>query len=165
MSEMTGDPADQGGLVIVAPVTGRIVPMADVPDPVFAASLVGPGLALDPAADGGGPVVAVAPVAGTVVKLHPHAYVVQTADGAGILTHLGIDTVQLKGEGFALKVAEGDTVEAGDPMVEWDPAAVAGSGRSAVVPVVALEGSPDAVTAVREDGTAEAGSPLFTWRR
>jgi sugar PTS system EIIA component len=152
------------GLVVVAPVTGRVLPMADVPDPVFAASLVGPGLAIEPP-DSEGTAVAVAPVSGTVVKLHPHAYVIQTAEGAGVLTHLGIDTVQLKGEGFDLKVAEGDTVAAGDPMVSWDPAAVVAGGRSAMVPVVALEGGPDAVSAAQEGDTVDAGAPLFTWRR
>lgn len=161
MSAATGEPA---GLVVVAPVTGRVVPMTDVPDPVFAASLVGPGFAIEPP-DSDGVVVAVAPVAGTVVKLHPHAYIVQTADGAGVLTHLGIDTVQLKGEGFELKVAEGDTVAVGDPMVSWDPAAVAAAGRSAVVPVVALEGAPDSVSPAHDGDAIGAGEPLFSWRR
>lgn len=165
MNAVAGDNGDQAGLVVVAPVTGRIVPMADVPDPVFAGSLVGPGLALDPSEAARGRVVAVSPVAGTVVKLHPHAFVVQTADGAGVLTHLGIDTVQMKGEGFTLKVAEGDDVAAGDPVVEWDPAAVVASGRSAIVPVVALEATPDAVTPAHGAGTADAGGALFTWRR
>lgn len=165
MTVVAGQRADQDFLVVVAPVTGHIMAMAQVPDPVFAGSMVGPGLAVDPSKVAQGPVVAVAPVSGTVVKLHPHAFVVQTADGVGVLTHLGIDTVQLDGEGFTVKVGEGDAVSAGDPLVEWHPAAVVASGRSAVVPVVALEALPDAVAAIRDNGTVDAGSPLFTWQR
>jgi PTS system glucose-specific IIA component len=67
--------------------------------------MVGPGAAVDPPR---GPLQAVAPVDGQIVKLHPHAFVVVTASGRGMLVHLGIDTVQLKGEGFRLLAAEGD---------------------------------------------------------
>ena len=66
-------------LTVLAPVAGRAMPLAEVPDPVFSAALVGPGVAVDPPRDK--PAVAVSPVAGKIVKLHPHAYVVQTADG------------------------------------------------------------------------------------
>ena len=150
-------------LDVLSPVPGRVIELAEVPDPVFAQALVGPGLAVDPVLTG--PVTAVAPVPGRLVKLHPHAFVVQTADGAGVLTHLGIDTVQLAGEGFQLHVAEGDTVAAGDAVATWDPAAVAAGGRSPVVPVIALEASPGDLTEPHPAGRAEAGDLLFTWAR
>lgn len=150
-------------LLVVTPVPGRVVELAEVPDPVFSAALVGPGTAIDPSRDG--TVVAVAPVAGEVVKLHPHAYVVKTADGAGVLTHLGIDTVQLAGEGFELHVAEGDSVAAGAPIVSWDPAAVEAGGRSPVVPVVALDTTAEALQDLRPPGPVEVGDALFTWQR
>ncbi|WP_146252053.1 PTS sugar transporter subunit IIA [Xylanimonas oleitrophica] len=141
-----------GRLAVVAPVAGTVIPLAEIPDPVFSAGLVGPGSAVapDPAAGGR----AVAPVTGTVVKLHPHAYVVAAPDGRGVLVHLGIDTVQLHGEGFELHVAEGDTVEAGQHLVTWDPAAVRSGGRSPVVPVVALDAAADALDDVAAVGTA-----------
>jgi glucose-specific phosphotransferase system IIA component len=130
---------------------------------VFSAAMVGPGAAVDPGeADSA---VAVAPVSGQVVKLHPHAFVVKTDDGAGVLTHLGIDTVQLDGEGFELHLAEGAEVRAGDPIVTWSPAAVAAGGRSPVVPVVALDSAAEALTDLREAGEVAAGEPLFTWSR
>ncbi|WP_238992986.1 PTS sugar transporter subunit IIA [Jiangella aurantiaca] len=150
-------------LDVLSPVPGRVIELAEVPDPVFAQALVGPGLAVDPVRTG--PVTAVAPVAGRLVKLHPHAFVLQTDDGAGVLTHLGIDTVQLAGEGFELHVAEGDVVAAGDAVVTWDPAAVATSGRSPVVPVIALEATPSDLDGLRPAGPAEAGDVLFTWAR
>lgn len=151
----------QAALVVFAPVPGRVVRMADVPDPVFAASLVGPGAAVDPIRSRHR---AVAPVGGRIVKLHPHAFVVVTPDGRGVLVHLGIDTVQLKGEGFTLLAAEGDEVAAGAPVVEWDPAAVEAGGRSPLCPVVALEGKAESVTGLAEPGAVvHAGDPLFEW--
>jgi sugar PTS system EIIA component len=147
-------------LQVLAPVPGRVVPMGDVPDPVFAASLVGPGVALDPSRSRHR---AIAPVGGRIVKLHPHAFVVVTPDGRGVLVHLGIDTVQLKGEGFTLLAAEGDEVEAGAPVVEWDPAEIEVGGRSPVCPVVALDAAPDDVRGVAEGGEVAAGAELFTW--
>jgi PTS system glucose-specific IIA component len=150
-------------LPVASPVPGRAIPMGDVPDPVFSAALVGPGAAVDPVRTGR--VEAVAPVAGRIVKLHPHAFVITTEDGAGVLVHLGIDTVQLKGEGFDLLAAEGDRVETGQPVIAWNPAAIEAGGRSPVCPVVALDAAADALADVVTDGDVDAGQPLFTWRR
>ncbi len=144
-----------------SPIDGDVVGLAGVPDPVFAEAMVGPGTAVDPprrAAE------AVAPVTGKLVKLHPHAFVVVDPAGHGVLVHLGIDTVQLKGEGFTLLAAEGDEVEAGQPLVRWDPAAVEASGRSPVSPVIALDAPPDALTGVLETGTVAVGDRLFSWQ-
>lgn len=149
-------------LTVLAPLGGVVRALADVPDPVFSAELVGPGLAVDPPRDG--VVTAVAPVAGTVVKLHPHAFVVAGEGGRGALVHLGLDTVQLGGQGFTLHVAEGATVAAGDAVVSWDPAAVEAGGRSPVCPVVALDARAGTVSQVVEPGTSvAAGDPLLTW--
>ena len=71
---------------------------------------MGPGTAIDPVREPG---AAVSPVDGVVVSLHPHAFVVVDDEGHGVLTHLGIDTVQLNGEGFELLVHKGDTVTRG----------------------------------------------------
>ncbi|MFY0408353.1 PTS sugar transporter subunit IIA [Solicola sp. PLA-1-18] len=145
---------------VLAPVAGAVQALADVPDPVFAGEIVGSGVAVAPSADG--PVEAVSPVDGTVVKLHPHAYVVVAADGTGVLVHLGIDTVQLGGEGFELLAAEGQTVTAGQPVVRWDPAAIAAGGRSAVVPVVLMDSPPGTVVAGSVGSDVDAGAVLFS---
>jgi len=160
VSDAQPPPDVQPPLDVLAPVPGRLVAMADVPDPVFAASLVGPGAALDPDRSRQ---QALAPVAGRIAKLHPHAFVVVTPDGRGVLVHLGIDTVQLKGDGFRLLAAEGDEVAAGAPVVEWDPAAVEAGGRSPVCPVVALDAAADAVTVLGDGGEIAAGANLFRW--
>ncbi len=149
-------------LTVLAPVAGTVIAMADVPDPVFAAEIVGPGLAIDPSRDGAS--TAIAPVAGTVMKLHPHAFVIQADEGRAALVHLGLDTVQLAGVGFTLHVAEGDVVQAGDAVVGWDPAQVEAGGRSPVCPVVALQGDPAAISALAAVGSAvAAGDPLLEW--
>ncbi len=147
-------------LSVLAPVPGRAVDLSQVPDPVFSAGMVGPGHAIDPDR---APLTAVAPVAGTVVKAHPHAFVVVTDDGRGVLVHLGIDTVELKGAGFELLVQTGQQVQAGEDVVRWDPASVEAGGRSPFCPVVALDAPPDAVVAAGQD-RVDAGGDLFTWR-
>ncbi|WP_182113487.1 MULTISPECIES: PTS glucose transporter subunit IIA [unclassified Actinotalea] len=150
-------------LTLVAPVAGTVLAMADVPDPVFAGAIVGPGLAIDPDT-GAGDSDAVAPVDGTIAKLHPHAFVVQVDEQHAVLVHLGLDTVQLAGEGFTLHVAEGDRVSTGQRIVSWDAAAVAAGGRSPVCPVVAIQGETGAVRGLVEPGDAvAAGTPFLEW--
>lgn len=129
-------------LRVVSPMAGHSLEVDDVPDPVFAAGLVGPGVAIRPRP---GRQVAVSPVSGVLVKLHPHAYVVVDDTGQGVLVHLGIDTVHLQGKGFTLLGEEGSRVESGQPIVSWDPAEVQGAGRSAVSAVVALDCDPSTV--------------------
>lgn len=144
---------------VLAPVGGAAVGLAAVPDPVFSAGMVGPGTAIDPCR---GPGEAVAPIAGKIMKLHPHAYVIVGDDGKGVLVHLGIDTVQLRGEGFRLLAAEGDRVRAGQPVVAWDPGLVEAGGRSPICPVVALDAPAASVRCVAA-GRVRAGDRLFRW--
>jgi len=162
-------------LTVLSPVSGRVVAMHDVPDPVFAESLVGPGLAISPDPERGREVVA--PCAGVVVKLHAHAFVLAAggsppapgaaavAGGRGVLVHLGIDTVQLRGAGFTLHVAEGDAVDAGQVLVTWSPSEVSDGGRSPLVPVVALDLGPGGLEPIARPGAVvAAGDPLFRLR-
>ena len=145
-------------MIVAAPVPGTVLPLAAVPDPVFAEAMVGPGLALRPVPRPG---VVVSPVAGLVSTLHPHAFVV-VSGGRGVLVHLGIDTVRLDGAGFELLVEAGATVACGQPMVRWDPAAVQAGGLSAVCPVVALDAAAEALSGLAS-GSVSAGDPLFSW--
>ncbi|MCO1660127.1 PTS glucose transporter subunit IIA [Pseudonocardia sp. S2-4] len=147
---------------VLAPLAGTLVGLADVPDPVFAEQLVGAGAAVEPAA-GAGRTAVCAPVAGTVVKAHPHAFIVQHESGAAVLVHVGIDTVKLAGEGFERHVDEGAVVAAGDPVVTFDPTAVRGRGLSAVTPVVVLDSAPDSVPGLRTGQDVDAGEPLYAW--
>lgn len=147
---------------VLAPCAGRLLPITDVPDPVFAGEIVGPGVAIDPEP---GPATVVSPIAGQIVKAHPHAFVVLGSDEPiGVLVHLGIDTVKLDGRGFELLVEEGATVEAGEPVVRWDPSTITGTGDTAgmspVVPVVVMDRAAGSLD-VRTDGMVAPGVPLF----
>ncbi|MBP0461432.1 PTS sugar transporter subunit IIA [Streptomyces montanisoli] len=147
--------------LVSAPLSGRAIGLAAVPDPVFAGAMVGPGTAIDPVRE---PTEAVSPVDGIVVSLHPHAFVVVDSDGHGVLTHLGIDTVQLNGAGFELLVNKGDSVTRGQGVVRWDPAGVETAGKSPICPVVALEATADSLTSLRESGDVATGETLFDWQ-
>ncbi|SHL52414.1 PTS sugar transporter subunit IIA [Actinacidiphila paucisporea] len=146
---------------VSSPLAGRVIGLAAVPDPVFSGAMVGPGTAIDPVREPG---EAVSPVDGVIVSLHPHAFVVVDDAGHGVLTHLGIDTVQLNGEGFELLVSKGDTVARGDAVVRWDPAAVEAAGKSPICPVVALEATAEALSGLVESADVAAGDTLFSWK-
>ena len=143
---------------VSAPVAGTVVALADVPDPVFAQQIVGSGIAIDPERTES---TVVAPADGRLLKLHPHAFVLLTGEGKGLLVHLGIDTVQLEGAGFELLVAEGDDVTAGTPIVRWNPGEIEAGGRSPVVPVVVMDSAPDSVQSAAT-GAVRVGDEIFT---
>ncbi|MGW3659711.1 PTS sugar transporter subunit IIA [Streptomyces sp. NPDC005151] len=146
---------------VTSPLAGRAIGLAAVPDPVFSGAMVGPGTAVDPVRE---PSEAVSPVDGIIVSLHPHAFVVVDEHGHGVLTHLGIDTVQLNGEGFELLVNKGDTVTRGQRIVRWNPVAVEEAGKSPICPIVALEATVESLSDVREDGDVKVGDALFGWQ-
>ena len=130
---------------ITSPMPGVVHLLSDVPDPVFAQGVVGPGLALEPIGAGGQDVVA--PIPGRIAKLHPHAFVI-ASDDVTVLVHLGIDTVQLNGAGFVTHAAEGDEVRSG--------------GRSAICPIVVLDNSAeDLTTLVEPENMVSPGDALL----
>ena len=144
---------------VLAPCPGKLVPLSETPDPVFASEMVGPGVAIDPDP---GEVTVVSPIAGKVVKVHPHAFVVLGGDGVGVLVHLGINTVRLEGKGFEVLTTQGSTVAAGDPMVRWDPSTITGDDISTIVPVVAMDRPKGSVPAPADGAVAATGDVLFT---
>jgi glucose-specific phosphotransferase system IIA component len=150
--------AEKGPTRVLAPCPGRLLALADLPDPVFASEMVGPGVAIAPEPGEG---TVVSPIGGKVVKVHPHAFVVLGSDGVGILVHLGINTVRLEGKGFEVLATQGSTVEAGAPMVSWDPATIHGPDLSTEVIVVAMDRPKGSVPAPAP-GTVAAGDLLFT---
>ncbi len=122
---------------LIAPLTGVMLPIDKVPDPVFARKMVGDGFSIDPLSS-----TLVSPVAGEVVDLQPshHAVTVRSEDGLEILMHIGLDTVRLGGQGFTPKVAEGATVAVGDPLIEFDLDSVARNAKSLLTQVVITNG-------------------------
>lgn len=147
-------------LTVLAPVPGTTVDLTEVPDKAFADGSVGPGVAIQPPNE---TVTAVAPEAGKVMQLFPHAYAVMTPEKKAVLVHLGLDTVTLKGEGFTAHAAKGDTVEQGQPMITYDVPAVADTGHPTVVPVVIMDARGATVDPLAGAGTeVTALNPLFT---
>ncbi|MFS7249922.1 PTS N-acetyl glucosamine transporter subunit IIABC [Rahnella rivi] len=118
---------------LVSPVTGDIVALDQVPDEAFASKAVGDGVAIRPTGK-----IVVSPAAGTVVKIFNtnHAFCLETASGAEIVVHMGIDTVTLNGQGFTRLVEEGATVAAGQPVLELDLDYLNANARSMISPVV-----------------------------
>lgn len=145
---------------VASPFPGRLIPLNEVPDPVFAKGLVGGGAAVIPD-DDAGVLTAVAPVDGRVIKVMPHAYIVQHASGPAVLVHVGIDTVGLKGEGFTVIAKKGDQVRAGDPMISIDVTFVRSKNLSMCSPVVILDSAPDAIVSPESGARVEAGGHLF----
>lgn len=140
-----------------SPAQGRLTAITQVSDPVFAAEMLGSGVAIVPDQQ---VQTVVSPIAGKLLKVHPHAFVVH--DGTiGVLVHLGIDTVKLSGEGFTLLAQEKSTVEAGQPVVEWDPAVAIAHGMDPVVLVCQMDTAAGSIVA-QEGRPVAIGDELFT---
>jgi len=155
---MAGRPEAPGQVLLLSPVSGRVVPLSEVSDAVFAQRLAGDGLAVEPT-DGR----VVAPVSGRVVAVFPggHALGFVTDEGLEVLMHIGLDTAALHGEGFAIAVREGEKVEAGTELGRFDPALIAARGKSLVSPVLVTNGDRVGLLAPLARGMVKAGEPLF----
>lgn len=118
---------------ILAPLDGVVVPLDQVPDEVFAQGMAGDGVAIDPSGS-----LAVSPVAGHLVKLFPggHAFGLIVEGDVELIVHIGLDTVELHGQGFQNIAVEGQMVEAGTPIVRFDRAAIEQAGKVMISPVV-----------------------------
>jgi multiphosphoryl transfer protein len=120
-------------LALKAPLTGVLVPIEQVPDPVFAQKMVGEGISIDPLSDH-----LLAPCDGEVSNLHPalHAVTIRTLGDLEVLLHIGLDTVKMRGEGFDAKVKVGDQVRTGDELISFDLDKVATSAKSLLTQMV-----------------------------
>ncbi|WP_058555913.1 phosphoenolpyruvate--protein phosphotransferase [Thiohalocapsa sp. ML1] len=140
-----------------APLTGVVVPLEQVPDPVFAQKMVGDGASIDPIDE-----LLLAPCDGRITQLHKahHAVTLTTADGIEVMMHIGLDTVHLKGAGFRPRVAEGDAVRTGDPLIEFDADFLATHAKSLLTQVLVT--NVERVTSLaRASGMVKAGRDLF----
>jgi len=126
-----------GQIVLLSPLTGPVVPLANVPDPVFSGGMFGDGIGVDPLEGR-----LVAPCDGTVTHLARtgHALTLATAEGVEILLHIGIDTVNLNGKGFTPRVEQGARVRVGEVLIEFDQDQVALNAPS-LVSVIAIANS------------------------
>lgn len=118
---------------LVAPLSGEIIPLSEVKDEVFSSGSMGKGVAIKP---NNGQITA--PVNGTVAMVFPtsHAIGLNSDQGAEILLHIGMDTVELSGKGFKTLVEKGQKVQAGQPLIEFDVAAITAAGYELTTPMI-----------------------------
>lgn len=147
-------------VVLTAPLNGTVVALEDVPDPVFSSGTVGKGAGIEPS--DGASIKVVAPADGSVVVAPSsgHAYGLALDNGLEILIHVGIDTVNLKGQGFDVKVAKGDRVKAGQTLVVVDRAVIEEAGYKLVTPVLVTNYMNFAEVEVIASGDIETGADL-----
>ena len=124
-------------LSVLSPLSGTVVDLAQVPDPIFAMGTVGAGVAIIPDPDV--EVVHVtSPVDGLVTRIMPHLCVIQCRSDVSLLVHLGVDTARLRGQGFDAKVVENNVVRQGQVISSYAPKEIGRMGFDPIVMVVAM---------------------------
>lgn len=147
-------------VIFLAPLTGTVVPISEVPDPVFAQKVVGDGVAILPSEG-----LLLSPIDAKVTHLLPthHAIALTSESGLEVLLHVGIDTVKLKGQGFTPFVSIGDQVKAGDKLIQFDAAVLQEAGCPVITPIVITNSDRVAQQSVVAKAQVQAGQePLMT---
>ncbi|WP_261305240.1 PTS sugar transporter subunit IIA [Paenibacillus andongensis] len=162
LSKWLGTKKGQLEEIILSPLSGKVLKLADVPDPVFASMPPECGIAIDPAAG-----TVLSPIDGEVVTMFPskHAVVLRSDCGVELIIHIGLDTVAMKGEGFHAFVRRGDRVTVGQPLVDFSTELVKRKATSAITPMYII--NPEAVDwfDLQLPDLAEAGvTPLMRIR-
>ncbi len=142
-------------LELLAPLSGVLLALDQVPDPVFSSRVIGDGVCIDPTSQ-----TLCAPLAGVISTVQDSGHAVSVTDdnGVQVLLHIGLDTVNLAGQGFTALVREGQRVEAGQPLIEFDADYVALNARSLLTLMLVVSGEPF-TPLVR--GVVERGQPLL----
>ena len=152
--------AGDAGVVttVAAPLAGTVIPLSEIPDPVFGKGIMGPGVGIIPSGN-----TVYAPANGMVVAAQPtgHAFGLVLDGGVELLVHVGIDTVKLKGEGFDVHVTKGQKVTAGTPLVTFDRKVIEDAGYSLVTPVIILNGKKFGSVSPTVEGVVAVGDPLL----
>lgn len=153
-----GKKADE--IVIKSPVNGDIIELSEVPDPTFAECVLGPTTAFRPGEDG----TVYAPCDGVITQIFKtaHAVTITSADKVELLIHIGINTVDLKGEGFQAFVKDDDEVKAGQPLIKFDQQIIANAGLSSVIPVVVCNASDFKDVTFAQPGKVAVGDQICT---
>ncbi|WP_062526854.1 beta-glucoside-specific PTS transporter subunit IIABC [Demequina rhizosphaerae] len=154
------DAIEAGDVVIASPVSGTVIPLAEVNDKVFSSGALGNGAGVLPTSG-----TITAPIDGELVSVMPHAYGIRTASGVEVLVHVGIDTVKLDGKHFAPKVAQGEQVAAGQVLAEVNLAAVTAAGYDTTTLVIVTKAPETHSVAVRAEGAVAGTGDLLTVAR
>ncbi|PIF03971.1 MAG: phosphoenolpyruvate--protein phosphotransferase, partial [Propionibacterium sp.] len=150
------EPTTPTKVTLMAPLTGVMMPIEQVPDPVFAKKMVGEGVSIDPLVG-----QLVSPIMGEVIDLQPsgHAVTIRSEEGLEILIHIGLDTVKMQGEGFEVKVKEGQLVTIGDPLIDFDLDVIATNAKSLLTQMV-VTNSENIASITPATGLVHAGEEI-----
>ncbi len=142
---------------VLAPVSGKVIPLEEVNDAVFSQKMVGDGIAIIPSQE-----TFVAPFDGKLTKLFPtlHAYSLQHSSGVEVIIHIGIDTVELAGDGFEALATEGTMLKAGDPIIKADLKKIQALGKEIVTPIV-ISNMAKYTKLIKKDGSIETSQTLM----
>lgn len=143
---------------LVSPLDGELLPLSEVKDEVFSSGAMGEGVAIEPSQG-----VLHAPANGRVVMTFPtgHAIGMKTKDGAEILMHIGMDTVNLQGKGFETLVDKGDEVKAGDELVKFDIDEIHSAGYIVTTPIVVTNSKDYEKVSVVRQGEVKVGQEIL----
>ena len=143
---------------VYAPINGKVIAMEKIPDPTFSAGVLGKTMGIEPS-DG----IVYAPFDGTIAHAADtgHALGFVSSDGLELLIHVGVDTVEMGGTGFELKVKSGDAIKAGQPLLVFDRKAVANAGHPDTVIVVVLNGDNYTEITFVPEGDIKAGQTIM----
>lgn len=143
---------------MVSPVNGELIPIEDVNDPTFAKKIMGDGIAIRPLSD-----TIVAPCKSKVIMISEtkHAIGLETPDGIQIIIHIGIDTVERKGDGFEVVCEEGD-VNLGDPLVVFDRVLLEKEAVDTTVLMIFVKNDSFRLMNVKKEGKAIQGESVVT---
>ncbi|WP_454564293.1 phosphoenolpyruvate--protein phosphotransferase [Pseudomonas sp. AIG] len=144
-------------LLLLAPLSGVLMALEHVPDPVFSGRVIGDGLCIDPTSS-----TLCAPLAGVIsnVQASGHAVSITDDNGVQVLMHIGLDTVNLAGQGFTSLVEEGQRVAAGQALIEFDADYIARHARSLMTLMLVVSGEPF-TWLIAPSGRVESGQPLL----
>lgn len=144
---------------LVSPLNGDVKPLSEIKDEVFSSGAMGQGVAIEPSEG-----VLHAPADGKIALVFPTGHVVgiNTTDGAEVLMHIGMDTVNLQGKGFKTLVQKGQEVKAGDPLVEFNIKEIKAAGYEVATPVVVTNSKKYESINQVDNGTVEVGQEILS---
>ena len=147
---------------VLAPIRGKVLAQADIPDETFAQGILGPGCGVEPTGD-----TVYAPFDGTVTQVPEslHAVGMMSDDGIELLIHVGMDTVEMKGQGITSLTKEGAKVKAGTPLLKVDLEAIRAAGHPTATALIVTNSDDLPEISVVANGDAAAGTPVFKFKK
>ena len=147
---------------VLTPIRGKVLAQADIPDETFAQGILGPGCGIEPTGKTG-----YAPFDGTVEQVAStlHAVGLTSEDGIEILIHVGMETVEMQGNGFKALVKVGDKVKAGTPLLKVDLEAIRAAGHPTATALIVTNSDDLPEISVVANGDAVAGTPVFKFKK